>query len=55
MLLRSTILKNDPVTMELIIFAKTNKPFERTAKGSVARVQSLQFYEDDIETMYTQN
>ena len=43
------------LSQELIIFAKTNKPFERTAKGSVARVQSLQLYEDDIETTYTQN
>ena len=43
------------LSQELIIFAKTNKPFERTAKGSVARVQSLQLYEDDIETIYTQN
>ncbi|KAK3179111.1 hypothetical protein OEA41_001250 [Lepraria neglecta] len=43
------------LSQELIIFAKTNKPFERTAKGSVARAQSLQLYEDDIETIYTQN
>ena len=40
------------LSRELILFVKTNKPFERTAKGSIARLQSLQLYEDDVATMY---
>ncbi len=40
------------LTQELVIFAKQSKPFERTIKDSVARVQTLQLYKDEIEAIF---
>ena len=38
------------LSQELVIFGK--KPFERTIKDSVARVQTLQLYDDEIESIF---
>ena len=40
------------ISQDLVIFAKKNKPFERTIKDSVARVQTLQRYKDEIEDIF---
>lgn len=36
----------------LVLFAKKDKQFERTAKGSVARHQTLQLYSKEIKNFY---
>ena len=41
------------LSQDLVLFATEEKPFERTAKGSVARVQTLQLYEAEMTEMYT--
>lgn len=38
------------LSQQLVIFAK--KPFERTIKDSVARVQTLQLYKDEMESIF---
>lgn len=37
---------------KLVVIVKKEKPLVRTAKGSVARVQSLKLYENEIEEVY---
>lgn len=37
---------------ERVIFASKEKPFFQTVKGSVARVQTLALYEDDIASLF---
>lgn len=37
---------------KLIVAVKKDKPLERTVKGSVARVQSLKLYDEEIDQVY---
>ena len=40
------------LSQELVLFARENKLFKRTVKDSVARLLTLQFYEDEVESLY---
>ncbi|KAL6718052.1 hypothetical protein ACLMJK_004137 [Lecanora helva] len=40
------------LSKDLVLFAKKDKPFQRIIKESVARLQTLQLYEDEIESLY---
>ena len=40
------------IMRDFIIFSKPQKPFKRTAKGTVQRITTLQAYEQDIDDLY---
>ena len=40
------------LSADFVVFASREKPFGRTAKGSVARAQTLKSYEMEIEALY---
>jgi acyl-CoA synthetase (AMP-forming)/AMP-acid ligase II len=45
---------SEPVRLsrELTMLAKADKPFRRTAKGTVARRDTLAFYKDEVDALY---
>ena len=40
------------LSLEMVIFTRRDKPFTRTIKGSVARMQSLRLYEPEIAAFF---
>ncbi|KAI3395952.1 hypothetical protein diail_663 [Diaporthe ilicicola] len=43
------------VPKELVLFAKKDKPFSRSPKGSVQRRLTVSFYQKEIDDLYTQS
>lgn len=50
----SSTVSHGKIAKDMIIFAKPNKPFLYTAKGTVRRQMTIEIYKDEIESLYQQ-